>query len=374
MGQLGDGLLFLPLPIGGVDYRRVQHLAGAVHHRHLAAHAVARVQPHGDPPLHRGLHQQGLQVQGEVVDGTLVRLLSEVGADLPLHGGLDQAVIGVVRRRPDKVHAGRAGYHGPAHRHVGGLRVQLHRDLEHPLPLTSVDGQHLVALGPAHRDLEVIVQAVDRVLRLLGRSPGGQHAPAQIQLPQLPADVGVVGDVLGQDVAGPLKGVLRRLHPLVRVQKVQGRLTGVHRRALSGEQPGQGFQPLLPGDGGPGAPLLLIGAVQVLHLRQSGGRSDGVGELLGELALVLDSGGDLPLPGLQVPQVLKAVRQPAQQLVVHGAVELLAVAGDKRDGGTLVDEGHHILYMLRRAFQLPGERLKDGVHAKVSLVQKSLPV
>ena len=227
------------------------------------------------------------------MDGTLVRLLSEVGADLPLHGGLDQAVIGVVRRRPDKVHAGRAGHHGPAHRHVGGLPVQLHRDLEHPLPLTSVDGQHLVALGPAHRDLEVVVQAVDRVLRLLGRSPGGQHAPAQIQLPQL-LRMSASSEISSARMSLAPGGVLRRLHPLVRVQKVQGRLTGVHRRALSGEQPGQGFQPLLPGDGGPGAPLLLIGAVQVLHLRQSGGRSDGVGELLGELALVLDSGGDLP--------------------------------------------------------------------------------
>ena len=29
---------FCRSPIGGVDHRRVQHLAGAVHHRHLAAH------------------------------------------------------------------------------------------------------------------------------------------------------------------------------------------------------------------------------------------------------------------------------------------------------------------------------------------------
>ena len=42
----GEGLdagLLLPLAVGGVDHRSVQHLAGAVHHRHLAPHAVARV-------------------------------------------------------------------------------------------------------------------------------------------------------------------------------------------------------------------------------------------------------------------------------------------------------------------------------------------
>ena len=54
----------LPLPrtVGGVDHRGVQHLSGAVHHRHLTAHAVAGVQSHGHPALHRGLHQQGLQI------------------------------------------------------------------------------------------------------------------------------------------------------------------------------------------------------------------------------------------------------------------------------------------------------------------------
>jgi len=62
LGQPGNGLLPLPRTVGGVDHRGVQHLSGAVHHRHLTAHAVAGVQSHGHPALHRGLHQQGLQI------------------------------------------------------------------------------------------------------------------------------------------------------------------------------------------------------------------------------------------------------------------------------------------------------------------------
>ena len=58
--QRGDGLVFLALPIGGVHHGGVQRFAGPVHHSHLAAHAVAGVQPHGDPALYRRLHQKRL--------------------------------------------------------------------------------------------------------------------------------------------------------------------------------------------------------------------------------------------------------------------------------------------------------------------------
>ena len=82
--EAGDGLLLLPLAVGGVHHRCVQHLACGVHHRHLAAHAVSRVQAHGHMALHRRLEKQGLQVQGKLADGPLVGLVGEGGADLPL--------------------------------------------------------------------------------------------------------------------------------------------------------------------------------------------------------------------------------------------------------------------------------------------------
>ena len=196
LGQPGNGLLPLPRTVGGVDHRGVQHLSGAVHHRHLTAHAVAGVQSHGHPALHRGLHQQGLQIQGEGADGPLVGLLGELCPDLPLQRGLKQPLPGVVRRPPDKFHGG-GPRDGPApDRHPGSLRIQLHRYLQQLLPLPPVDGQRLIALDPAHRALEIVVQTVDAVLRLLVRRFGGQYAPAEVQLAQLLPQVGPVGDLL----------------------------------------------------------------------------------------------------------------------------------------------------------------------------------
>ena len=181
-------------------------------------------------------------------------------------------------------------------------------------------------------------------------------------LPQGLADGRVVGDPLRRDVVGAREGVGHGLHPLVGVEVVPG--GGLRGRAvppLVEQQPGQGLQPLLPGHRGPGAALLLIRAVEVLHLRQGGGPVDGGGQLVGELALLLN-GFFHRLPALrQPPQILEPVGQGADQLVVHGAVEFLAVAGDKGDGVALVQEGDDVLYVLLRAVQLPGQYCCDGI-------------
>ena len=305
------------------------------------------------------------------MDGPLVGLVGEGVPNFPFHGGLNEAVVGIIRRRADKVHGRPVGHHSPAHGDMGGLRVQLHRHLEHILTLPPVDGQHLVALDPAHRLPEVVVEAVDGVLRLLVRCPGRQHGPAQVQLPQLLADAGVVGDALGNDVAGPLEGFRRRLHPLLGVDEVPGGLLYIDRRTEGESQIGQRFQALFPGDGGPGAPLLLVGAIQVLHLGQGGGGVDGGGQLFRQLALVLNGTLYLGFSGVQIAQILQPVGQRPQKLVVHGAVELLPVSGDKRNSGPLVNEAYYILHMLLGAAQLPGQGPDHQVHMSFSLQIKS---
>ena len=275
--QRRDGLLLLPLAVGGIDHSGVQHLAGAVHHRHLAAHPVSRVQAHGDLALHRRLHQQGFQVQGELADGPLVRLVRQGGAGLPLQGGEDQAVIGVLRRGLDEFH-GRAARddHMAPDGLEGPVPVQFHTDLQKALLLPPVDGQHLVALEPGEGLGEVVVQPVDRVL--LHRRLGAELALPLQQRPEGLAEGRVIADGLGDDVGGAGQGVLRRLHALFGIhilRRLRRRVRAV--RALGEQHLRQGRQPLLPGRGGPGAALLLVGAVQVLHLRQRPGGVDGGG-------------------------------------------------------------------------------------------------
>ena len=146
-GQLVDGLVLPPLPVGRVDHRGVKHLAGGVNHCHLTPHAVARVQPHGDEALHRGLHEQGLQIQGKLTDSPFVCLVRQVGAHLPLQRGGDEPVVGILGGGLHKLHGRPAGHHPPPQGHQGGLPVHLHRYLQDFLPFPPVHGQHLMPLG-----------------------------------------------------------------------------------------------------------------------------------------------------------------------------------------------------------------------------------
>ena len=74
------------------------------------------------------------------MDGSLVGLVREGTADLPLHRGLDESVVGVVRRVADELHSGGPRDSEAADGDMGGLRVQLHRYLQNTLPLSTVDG------------------------------------------------------------------------------------------------------------------------------------------------------------------------------------------------------------------------------------------
>ena len=131
---------------------------------------------------------------------------------------------------------------------------------------------------------------------------------------------------------------------------------------LCQQQLRQRLQPLLPGNGGAGAALLLIGAVQILHLRQRGGVVDGDRQLLRQLALPVDGGLHLLPPRLQISQIAQPVLQLPQGGVVHGAVLLLAVAGDEGDGVALIQQGDNVFHGLLGLAQLLGQYLGNGLH------------
>ena len=59
---------------------------------------------------------------------------------------------------------------------------------------------------------------------------------------------------------------------------------------LGEEEGGEGLEALFTGGGGAGAALLLIGAVEVLHLGEGEGGVDGGGELRREFVLGVDGG------------------------------------------------------------------------------------
>ncbi len=305
-GELSLRLLHPVVGLGGVDDGGIQHLACSVHHSQLAAVAVAGIQPQHHPVLHRGLHQQVVEVFPKDLDGLLAGGLKEGGKGLVFHGGGDKALPAVPNRLLHRTGAGIFGGDYPAadETHRPLLR-ELDGRLQQPLLHPPADSQHPVGGNAPHRLRKIGVHGVGAAFRLpllLGGS--GDHQPFRLdEPPQLPPDIRVIGDILRQDVQRPLEGGFRAFHPLFRVQIVLRQHKGLRQGGLGPDSGGQGLQALLPGHAGAGAALLLIGAVEVLHHRQGLGGGDGLRQLRGQLSLLPNGGEHLLLALLQVPQV-----------------------------------------------------------------------
>ena len=83
-GQRADSLLLFGVVKGRVHDCGVEHLARCVDDGDLAAHAVARVETHGDLALDRRLHEQRTQVQRELAYSALGGGIRELGANFTL--------------------------------------------------------------------------------------------------------------------------------------------------------------------------------------------------------------------------------------------------------------------------------------------------
>jgi len=107
------------------------------------------------------------------------------------------------------------------------------------------------------------------------------------------ADVGVVGDALGEDVARAFEGVVDGGDFELGVDEGCGELErGGGGGCLGPEVVGQGLEAALAGDGGLGAALGLVGEIEVFELGAVERLEDAGLELVGELALLFDGGKD----------------------------------------------------------------------------------
>ena len=284
-----------------------------------------------------------MQVLGKDPDGLDVGPVGQLVADLPLQGGKEQPLPGVLAGGLHLAGGGGAGADAAA-LHLGHrlfLRGQeVH--LQELLPLAPVHRQNPVGGHAGHRLPVIIIHGVDAVLFLGGL--GFHHALPQQQLPQDLPQGGVVADGFRQDVPGPGQSGLGVGHLLLRIHIFRGLGFRIPLGQMHHQPQGQGLQPPLLGDGGPGAALRPEGAVDILQLGEGGGFGQIRPQLLGEDALIRQGLFNFPAALVQIPQIIQPFGQLPQHLIVQGAGLFLAVPGDEGDGVPLVqqadDRGH----------------------------------
>ena len=174
----------------------------------------------------------------------------------------------------------------------GAERINLDEEVEDGLGLAAANGQHAVRGDGLYRLAIVIVHLeffllVDRVERFLA----DDDAFLEQELAQCLAEVGVLTDGLGDDVAGAFESVLDGGHFLFGADKGGCEFgEGLRGWELRPEVVGERLQAAVAGDGGLGAPLGAIGQVQILELGLVEGGVDTSLEVGGELALLEDGG------------------------------------------------------------------------------------
>ena len=194
------------------------------------------------------------------------------------------------------------------------------------------------------------------VLRLFSLDVGGGDFPViEKEISDFFARRRVVGDYFRNDILRARNCLVRRLdffrYVFFRfpsyVQSFILREDGVRQRLKS----------LCDGDGSARFALLLIRAVNILHFGKRDGFFEGGLDLVRELSLFPDRGGNLLLPLFEVAEIGEAVGQRAQHLVVAAARHFLPVTGDKGNGVPLVDERKDIFRVRRIEVEFLGDRL-----------------
>ena len=309
----GLGLIPLLLRLMRIDGAGIEHLAGAVHDGHFDARAEARVQAEGRSGARRCGEQEVSEVSGEHLHRVQLGPLPQPHAgvdgsgdhqlDPPRqpHGG------GQPRRRSARrgqVDAQRLGHH-----HLVFLvPAAVEADRQDLFLLPTHDGEHpvrrhrLERFGVFEIVTELLPRGASRHLLGLRRSPHRAGRPEL--LPNGTDELGVLGRPLDDDVAGSVECGGDVGHGLPEERCADGLR---HERRIGQQLVGQRFEAGLTRNLRLGAPLGLVGQVDVLEPGLAVGRHYGSAQLVGELALLLDAGQHRGLALVQFAQILQAL-------------------------------------------------------------------
>ena len=330
-----------------------QYAPCLIDNRQLAARAEARVDAQRHLPADGRLHQQLRKILTEDPDRAHIRPVSQPAADLPLQRRSDQAAPCVLRCRAHDVAAGAGRIdHRAADRLIRQRLVNVHRDLQHLLPLAAVERQNPVIRRAHHRLFVIGILPIDMLgfFRLFGLY-AAQHAAALHQLAQLRANARVVADVLGDDVLRQLDRCFDIRYALLLADIGLRQPFGHISPALEHDRLRQRLYALFPRDHRARTALLLEGTIDVLQRRQRLRAFEHGTDLVRHLALLLDRRADLFAALVEAAQVFQPLAEAAQLLIVHRTGLLLAVARDKRNGVSLVNQRNDSLCNSRADFK-----------------------
>ena len=215
-----------PLPLLGRLVRKnrlvLQKLARAIHRRHLAARAKARIHAQGRLHPRRGRQQQVFQIRLKGLDGHLIGPGFFLGHHFAGEGRLHQAAVGVLDQRTVKLaqirHRGFDRAFGDGLQQ--GINVDVQAHLQHPLPFAPQQGQQVVGGHRPHRSLIGPIHFVfGAAFGMIFFNAGGDLPLLQQLIPHIATQIGPFRHLFRQNIRRPLQSLLHRSHALFGVDK-----------------------------------------------------------------------------------------------------------------------------------------------------------
>ncbi len=186
------------------------------------------------------------------------------------------------------------------------------------------------------------------LVRGIGHLGAHHHALCKHHLPHRFAQIGVLADHLGNNVAGAFQRLFHAVHTFFRIHKTTGEcFKPFGGRLLRPQIQGERFQPLLARHGGLGAALRPVGQIQILQLAFVEGRFNASFEFIGELALLGDGSKNRLAARHQIAEIAQLFFDTPDLNLIEIAGGLLAIARDERHRAAIIqqfDDSHQTVH------------------------------
>ena len=346
--------------LDGVDNVGIKNLTGLVNYGELTAVGVAGVVAEDGLALEGSGKKKVTKILGEHLECSLGCIVEEGGTNLPLDSGEEQTLVCVLDsshkvRKSGRLHIGDDLGDELCHAVV---LVEGYGNLEELLLLAAVDSENAVAFKLLDRLGEVVVVLVNRAF--LGSALGGKRAVLHGELTEHLSDLGVVGDVLGDDVGCALECGGNVGNCLILLVADNDELLGIYLDrgivgvALLENVVSERLKPLVACNRCTCLSLRSEGKIYILKLYERFSVVKSKGDLGSKLFLCFDERGDLGAALIHLAKIVEAVVKIAESSVVKSACHLFTVTGDERNGVALVDECDGFLYLLLFDFEFLG--------------------
>ncbi len=352
-----------------IDCRSFQQLARRIDHSRLHPGANARIKPQNRFGASRSGQKQILQIPCKNPDGFFLRARAHVAHQIHhhRHGQLHPPCPARRSAQPHITSPSASGLHNSRHHCFGTRlpRLRLRANIKRHNPFLGGSQQ---CQRPVRRNrrpclgMGKIIRKLGPFCFLSGDNLGCHQSLALQPCPHPPQERRILRKPFGQNIARAFQCGFHLRHRRTQYPGCQGLR---HRAAICQNRIQQRLQPVFPRDHRLGAPLGLVGQVNVFQLRLRHSPANRTRQIVPHFALFGDRAENRRAAVFHLTQIAQPIRQGAKLGIIQPPRHLFAITRHKRHCCALVQQPHRCHHLPGRSANFFGNCLGNsggGIH------------